>query len=413
LNETGSYFFVAKKIGSYFFVAKKIGSYFFVAKKIEPYTTPFTQSPTQTQMSYTPGTKLSASNGNEMATVLTGGMVMASATDGSWRWRQMMSLEDWLLMVGSAIATPAQQSSPAPAAAAEPAQQEEPVPLPKRPIGTKLRWVLSEETYRIAIATGDGILQVKSVSDGAGDCVPRPADAYSWQRAKLKKTMYPTEEEWRSSLPQGGEVTIVEPPPKNAPVIVKGASDAEKVEQLSIRFKVRAGVYEQMSHLARREMLLRSINDCTRIIASYEAQPERSEFTERMCYSYKKAIAGYKRNIEQIDVLSEAEKTRRSFCVSKYSQSKQKLFVTLANGISTQISPSSRIDIQRGNPAFPSSIFCHYDRKLYSSLQEMNIFKGANGLPVIQASYRRKMIDLSHLFTPEVVSSSMAYDSGC
>jgi hypothetical protein len=254
---------------------------------------------------------------------------------------------------------------------------------------------------------------VKSVTDGAGDCVPLPAGAYSWQRAKLKKTMFPTEEEWRSTLPQGGAGSIVEPTPKNAPVIVKGASDVEKLEQLSFRFKVRAGVYEQVSPLARRAMLLKSINDYTKIIADSEAAADRGEFEERLCYSYKKAIAGYKRGVEQIDMLSEAEKTRRSFCVGKYCQSKQKLFVTLANGISTQISPSSRIDIQRGNPALPSAIFCHQDRKLYSSLQEMNIFKGANGLPVIQASYRRKMIDLSHLFAPQVATSASAYDNGC
>jgi hypothetical protein len=35
----------------------------------------------------------------------------------------------------------------------------------------------------------------------------------------------------------------------------------------------------------------------------------------------------------------------------------------------------------------------------------MNVFKGSTGLPVIHASYRRKMIDLSHLFSPQVATT--------
>ncbi len=358
-------------------------------------------------MSYAPGTRLMSGSRVEHATVLSDGMVMADAYENGWRWRYMMKLADWLLISGDVkIITDTPLASLANAAiqAATKEAEPEPVPLPKRPVGTKLRWVLSEETYRIAIATADGILQVKSVTDGAGECLPLPADAYSWQRAKLKKVMFPTEEEWRSSLPQGGEVTIAELPPKNAPVIVEGASDAEKVEQLAIRFKVRAGVYEECSPLKRREMLVKYIADYTKIIADSEATAERGDYEERLCYSYKKAIAGYKRNVEQIDAMTESEKNKRGFYIARYSQSKQKLLVTLANGISTQISPSSKIYTERGSPAVPRAIFCHYDRKLYSSLDEMNVFK-QNGLPVIQASYRRKMINLSHLFSPQVAQA--------
>jgi hypothetical protein len=151
-------------------------------------------------------------------------------------------------------------------------------------------------------------------------------------------------------------------------------------------------------------MLVKYIADYTKIIADSEATAERGDFEEKLCYSYKKAIAGYKRNVEQIDAMTEAEKNKRGFYIARYSQSKQKLLVTLANGISTQISPSSRIYTERGSPAVPRAIFCHHDRKLYSSLDEMNVFK-QNGLPVIQASYRRKMINLSHLFSPQVAQA--------
>jgi hypothetical protein len=366
-------------------------------------------------MSYTIGTRLISGNRIEHATVLTNGMVMADAYENGWRWRSMMKLEDWLIISGDVKVMKDESfvsvgSEPAPAPVE---QEQEAAPLPQRPVGTKLRWVLGEETYRIAIATANGILQVKCVADGAGDCLPRET-TYSWERAKLKKTLFTTEEEWRASLPQGGEVTIVELPPKNTPVVVKGASDVEKVEQLASRFKVRAGVVEQVSPLKRREMLVKYIADYTRIIADSEATADRDDFEKKLCYSYKKTIAAYKRNLEQIDAMSEAEKNKREFYISRYAQSKQKLIVTLANGISTQISPSSRIYVERGSPALPHAIFCHHDRKFYSSLQEMNVFKGANGLPIIQASYRRRMIDLSHLFTPqEQQASAAAYDSGC
>ena len=374
-------------------------------------------------MSYTPGTRLMSGNGSEHATVLSDGMVMANAYENGWRWRQMMKLDDWLLMNGdvkivndtlfvSVGPAPVEQEQEQGPAAALAQQEPAPLPLPQRPVGTKLRWVLGEETYRIAIATANGILQVKSVTDGAGDCLPRDT-FHSWVRAKLKKTMFATEEEWRASLPQGGEVTIVELPPKNVPLVVEAASDIEKVEQLAIRFKVRAGVVEQVSPLKRREMLVKYITDYTKIIADSEATAGRGHFEEKLCHSYKKAIAGYKRNVEQIDAMTEAEKNKREYYISRYSQSKQKLLVTLANGISTQISPSSRIYTQRDSPAIPPSIFCHHDRKLYSSLAEMNLFK-QNGLPIIQASYRRRMIDLSHLFAPQVPqASATAYDSGC
>jgi hypothetical protein len=345
----------------------------------------------------------------EYATVLSDDMVMADAYENGWRWRSMMKFSDWLLISGHVTVitdTPlvsltdvAVQEAEA-AAASAPA----PVPLPKRPVGTKLRWVLGEETYRIAIATTDGILQVKSVTDGAGECLPLPADAYSWQTARLKKTLFITEEEWRSSLPQGGEVTIVELLPKNAPVIVEGASDVEKIEQLAIRFKVRAGVYEERSPLARREDMANSITKYTRIIANSEALQWRTEDEAKICQSFKRYVEFYKKGVQAIDAMSEAEKSKREFMVARYAQSKQKLCVTLANGISTQISPSSKIETQEGSEPLPRAIFCHHDRKLYSSLDEMNVFKGANG-PVIQASYRMKMIDLSHLFSPQVAQA--------
>ena len=358
-------------------------------------------------MSYTPGTRLMSGNGVEHATVLSDGMVMADAYENGWRWRSMMKLEDWLLISGDVKVINEAPFVPVgymPAAA--PVQQEsvpEPAPLPQRPVGTKLRWVLHADTYRIAIATANGILQVKAVNDRVSDCLPNETTR-SWQLAKLKKAMFATEEEWRASLPNGGQVTIVELQQKNMPLVMAAASDVEKVEQLSARFKVRAGVHEEPSPLIQRENFEHTINTYTRIIANSHPTADGSEYGQKVFDSFKRSIVSFKKKIQEIDAMSEAEKNRQEFHVGKYMQSKQKLLVTLANGISTQISPSSKIQgAYRGGQPIPHGIFCHHDRKVYSSLDEMNVFK-RNGCPLIEASYRRKMIDLSHLFAPQALA---------
>ena len=79
----------------------------------------------------------------------------------------------------------------------------------------KFKWILNEETYRIARKLPDGrFLQVKSVTDGGGDChddgcsckpctelnmaLPSP-----WIiRRPLKKTYFADEKTWLASLPQ-------------------------------------------------------------------------------------------------------------------------------------------------------------------------------------------------------------------
>jgi len=94
----------------------------------------------------------------------------------------------------------------------------EPLPLP-RAVGSKLRWTLDEETYRIAVQTKKGILQVKSVTDGAGECHDdgcscmacaelRMVPPAPWRtRRPLKLTFFADEAAWKASLPQGGSIT--------------------------------------------------------------------------------------------------------------------------------------------------------------------------------------------------------------
>lgn len=84
-----------------------------------------------------------------------------------------------------------------------------------KPVGTKIKWVLNEETYRVAVVTKKGVLQVKAVTDGGADCHeagckcnPCSEIALSggaippWRRGRpLKKTFFASEADWHNSLP--------------------------------------------------------------------------------------------------------------------------------------------------------------------------------------------------------------------
>jgi len=88
-------------------------------------------------------------------------------------------------------------------------------PLP-RAVGSKLRWTLDEETYRIAVQTKKGILQVKSVTDGAGECHDDSCSCVPcaeirmfapWRTTRpLKLTFFADEAAWKASLPEGGNI---------------------------------------------------------------------------------------------------------------------------------------------------------------------------------------------------------------
>jgi len=130
-------------------------------------------------------------------------------------------------------------------------------------IGAKFRWTLNNETYRVAIMTAKGVLQVKSVTDGAGDvhpttcpCTPCRELAMTppapWARRPLTKTMFADEAAWRASLPAGGTVELSLPgklaEAQKADAVYKSLSDVEKVKALLERYKIRTQAWESGSH---------------------------------------------------------------------------------------------------------------------------------------------------------------------
>lgn len=179
---------------------------------------------------YTPGTKLSYDNGNECCTVLTNGNALVTRVWGE-RWWEQMLLADWLIL---ADGHEEEDFIPISKAEEDDSAYDDLPPLvslseaevnqfwadlgrrstqleakrnptyPKRPIGTKLKWVSDEdeETYRVAIVTKDGVCQVKAITEGGGDCY------YVGKKRYLTKRTFDSESSWRRALPSGGEVYV-------------------------------------------------------------------------------------------------------------------------------------------------------------------------------------------------------------
>jgi hypothetical protein len=77
-----------------------------------------------------------------------------------------------------------------------------PQPLKRFQERTKIKWILNDNTYRVAVVTRKCILQVKSVTDGILE-----VDKDSEYRKTLPKLIaFDNESLWRKSLPSGGKI---------------------------------------------------------------------------------------------------------------------------------------------------------------------------------------------------------------
>jgi hypothetical protein len=121
---------------------------------------------------------------------------------------------------------------------------------PPRPVGTKLTWTEDPYTYRVAVFTEQGLIQVKSVTDSINDMyVDRCSGCQSvwnsiscrcdknkvWRNEEMIKPFFKNETEWRSTLPEC-TVCVTKPVPKIMlePLVAK--TDALKLKELSERF---------------------------------------------------------------------------------------------------------------------------------------------------------------------------------
>ena len=88
-----------------------------------------------------------------------------------------------------------------------------------------VRWVKDDNTYRSAVVTKTGLLQVKLVNDGV---------------ESKDNTFYASGDDWANSLPKGGMIIVSLPVStleKKINTPLKGPSDGHKLEELEQRFK--------------------------------------------------------------------------------------------------------------------------------------------------------------------------------
>jgi len=123
-----------------------------------------------------------------------------------------------------------------------------------RPIGTKYKWThkTNPETYRVAIQTKDGVLQVKSVTDGAAevheDCGCSPCWEFEnnapWRlRKPLTKTLFADLVAWDATLPYLAGKLVITSAPITDKVLkalclkpLDAKMDAHKLNELEERF---------------------------------------------------------------------------------------------------------------------------------------------------------------------------------
>jgi hypothetical protein len=111
-------------------------------------------------------------------------------------------------------------------------------------IGSKFKWISASntETYRIAIMTANGLLQVKSVVDGAIEC--DTSQSIGGKHPLIKK-LFANEAEWRASLPQGNIELSLPSKVSNEPHKEEAfldLSDVEKIDALIKRYKIRHSI---------------------------------------------------------------------------------------------------------------------------------------------------------------------------
>ena len=122
------------------------------------------------------------------------------------------------------------------------------------PIGTKYKWTHkgNPETYRVAIQTKDGILQVKAVTEGIihfhneCNCVPcwEFENNAPWRKRKpLETTFFKDLAEWDATLPMNkGKLVITSPPitDKTLQALImkplKATWESGQLEELQTRF---------------------------------------------------------------------------------------------------------------------------------------------------------------------------------
>jgi hypothetical protein len=258
-------------------------------------------------------------------------------------------------------------------------------------IGTKFKWILNDETYRVAIQTADGVLQVKSVTDGGGEvhddtCACNPCAHFNmsprppWQQTRpLKKTPFPDYSSWLKSLPKGGKTTLTLPNTENSiqsrATVPKGLTDYEKVETLQRNFNLRSFVFQTLSPNEKQKFLLENMKRLTYAYMDCPYGPNTDEF-KRLKRDVQSSRRAYRKQsiITSMYTEEEANQPIYKFC----KRGTGKLLVRCGGNMY--------------NITTHNSIICRDDGKVFKDFAEMGADTAESGSPALFVKYRGRYV---------------------
>lgn len=240
----------------------------------------------------------------------------------------------------------------------------------KHPVGTKLKWVSAENPniYRVAIATSDGILQVKSMGVNGVDLNPNPDPLYG---SRLNRTTFADEAAWRASLPEGEVTLTMKQSLKDKTMIPVDATntsnDGEKLKMVMERFKVPSRVYKGLS---------------TNGLMDYH----------RECLTkYPDSRLGWQKSLDKVTATFNSQTDEQNNYEHRWlaiNHKKQKLYIIVGDTI-------KEIGYDLNNDTY---VIVDSEGKHYKNFAEIGDCLSADGKPRICIHYRNKIISAANLF---------------
>lgn len=387
--------------------------------------------------SYTPGTILSVGFGPtlEQVIMLSDNKVATKTFGGKpVDRRDIMSMTDWLLVIGdqkvqtdylplSSGASSAVPSASAPilptvAEATLLPQEPEVKPEPEvtYPVGTKLSWKHAEgadEWYssnsRTAIVLKDGILQVREVVNSVTVTTTRPGAYYATCAQKFFSSLA----DWKQQLPAGGSITVTEVTGdmsvpsinRKAQAPIKAASDVDYIKELQQRFSVHSKLEkgltpaqrlaEQVSNIRHFMTQVDSLTSPL-VLATTRAPREIAEAFEKADFAARRLRRAIKRasGIQQMICTDPSKALVVPIWFANHYKQRLVAFVK-GKEIEICCAPQDGILGLNGDPSLgtPYGHF-HGFPKTGKTFAELGIDLKADGKPRLKAYYRRESIEL-------------------
>jgi hypothetical protein len=365
---------------------------------------------------YSPGTILSVGFGStlEQVIVITENKVATKTFGGKpVERRDIMSMADWLLVIGDQRIQ--LDYLPVPAAEPQVEAKSEVEPEKTYPVGTKLSWKHPEgadrwysPNSRTAIVLKDGILQVKEVNNSI-TVTTHPGAYY----AKSARKFFSSLADWKQQLPAGGSMTVTEATEdfsvpsikRKAQAPVEATTDYDYIKELQQRFSVHAFLEEGQTPAQRLANQVRSTRDqmtlvdsltTPMVLATTRAPREIAEALEKADIAARRLRRSIKKaNAIQRSICAEPSKALKKpfWFVNKY---KQRL-VAFIKGKEIEIcsNPKDGLIALRGDPALGAPYDYFYGiPKTGRTFAELGLDLKADGKPRLKAYYRCEFIEV-------------------